>query len=46
MFRIIVNLLQVLDRLTGAMIRPLVFCILTEILYLLSTGIELTYGCN
>jgi hypothetical protein len=46
MFRIVVNVLQGLDMLTGIMIKPLVFCILIELLYLMSTGIEISYGCN
>lgn len=46
MLRIALNFMIALDRITGLMIRPLLFMLLVDIVYLLSKGIELTYGCN
>lgn len=45
MLRVINKLLVELDWLTGIMIKPLLFCLLIEINYLILKGIDVAYDC-
>ena len=46
MWRTILNIFGVMDRVSTVMIRPMVFFLLGELCYLVLKGVSMTYGCS
>lgn len=45
-FRVCMNIAIAINRITSAMIRPLLFCLLAELVYFLSKGLDVAYVCT